>query len=177
MTSELKDLKKQERQIKSTFDGVRKFLDQFKTEKHAAQTATRLEMLETAMKKFYTVQQKLEIVQEEEDEETKESPEQHCERQQKRDDASAHCSLPGTNSRVKLPEIRLPSFGCLTREWVTFRDTFRSLIHLNDQLSTMDKFTYLRSSLTGDAFQEIASVDVTAALFRSMGSSPKTLRE
>ncbi|XP_055584794.1 uncharacterized protein LOC129737659 [Uranotaenia lowii] len=198
MTSELKDLKKQERQIKSTFDGVRKFLDQFKAEKHAAQIATRLEMLETAMKKFYTVQRKLEIVLEEEDEETKESPEQRCERQQKRDDASAvltcffedtYCelkaslkallplepdvtppqpttlpsNLPGTNSRVKLPEIRLPSFGGLTREWVTFRDTFRSLIHLNDQLSTMDKFTYLRSSLTGDAFQEIASVDVTAA--------------
>ncbi|XP_055591290.1 uncharacterized protein LOC129743332 [Uranotaenia lowii] len=198
MTSELKDLKKQERQIKSTFDGVRKFLDQFKAEKHAAQIATRLEMLETAMKKFYTVQRKLEIVQEEEDEETKESPEQRCERQQKRDDVSAvltcffedtyfelkaslkallpletdfpppqpttlPSSLPGTNSRVKLPEIRFPSFGGLTREWVTFRDTFRSLIHLNDQLSTMDKFTYLRSSLTGDAFQEIASVDVTAA--------------
>ncbi|XP_055603757.1 uncharacterized protein LOC129751989 [Uranotaenia lowii] len=198
MTSELKDLKKQERQIKSTFDGVRKFLDQFKAEKHAAQIATRLEMLETAMKKFYTVQRKMEIVLEEEDEEAKESPEQRCERQQKRDDASAvltcffedtYCelkaslkallpletditppqpttlpsNLPGTNSRVKLPEIRLPSFGGLTREWVTFRDTFRSLIHLNDQLSTMDKFTYLRSSLTGDAFQEIASVDVTAA--------------
>ncbi|XP_055634339.1 uncharacterized protein LOC129774601 [Toxorhynchites rutilus septentrionalis] len=54
-------------------------------------------------------------------------------------------------SRVKLPEIRLPSFGGKTRDWVTFRDMFRSLIHRNEQLTEMDKFTYLRSSLTDEA--------------------------
>ncbi|XP_055614939.1 uncharacterized protein LOC129761249 [Toxorhynchites rutilus septentrionalis] len=65
-------------------------------------------------------------------------------------------------SRVKLPEIRLPSFGGKTRDWVTFRDMFRSLIHRNEQLTEMDKFTYLRSSLTGEAFQEVNSIEMSA---------------
>lgn len=64
-------------------------------------------------------------------------------------------------SRVKLPEIRLPTFGGHLKDWVTFRDTFRSLIHNNPQLTEMDKFTYLRSSLSGEALQEINSVEMS----------------
>ncbi|XP_062533826.1 uncharacterized protein LOC134202861 [Armigeres subalbatus] len=67
----------------------------------------------------------------------------------------------GGLSRVKLPEIRLPSFCGQLREWVSFRDTFRSLIHNNQQLTEMDKFTYLRSSLSGEALQEINSVQMS----------------
>lgn len=70
-------------------------------------------------------------------------------------------AAPAAVSRVKLPEIRLPNFSGHLKEWVTFRDTFRSLIHDNQQLSAMDKFTYLRSSLTGEALQEINSVELT----------------
>ncbi|XP_065088566.1 uncharacterized protein LOC135710043 [Ochlerotatus camptorhynchus] len=46
-------------------------------------------------------------------------------------------------SKVKLPEIRLPSFGGRIKEWVTFRDSSRSLIHENKQLTDMDRFSYL----------------------------------
>ncbi|XP_058840265.1 uncharacterized protein LOC131695765 [Topomyia yanbarensis] len=67
-----------------------------------------------------------------------------------------------TFSKVKLPEIRLPSFSGKIFEWVTFRDTFQSLIHNNPQLTDMDRFTYLRSSLSGDALQEISSVGLSA---------------
>ncbi|XP_058456361.1 uncharacterized protein LOC131433782 [Malaya genurostris] len=70
--------------------------------------------------------------------------------------------MPTPVSRVRLPEIRLPSFGGKVREWVTFRDTFHSLIHNNNQLADVDKFTYLRSSLSGEALQEINSIELTA---------------
>lgn len=43
-----------------------------------------------------------------------------------------------------------------------FRDTFRSLIHANLQLPDIDKFTYLRSALSGNALQEIMSVKLSA---------------
>ncbi|XP_055645590.1 uncharacterized protein LOC129782412 [Toxorhynchites rutilus septentrionalis] len=69
----------------------------------------------------------------------------------------------GSFSKVKLPEINLPVFSGKIREWVTFRDTFRSLIHNNTQLTPMDRFTYLRSSLSGDALQKISSIEQTAA--------------
>ncbi|XP_055589698.1 uncharacterized protein LOC129741909 [Uranotaenia lowii] len=72
-------------------------------------------------------------------------------------------SASGNTSRVKLPEIRLPSFSGTIREWVTFRDSFRSLIHDNEHLTKMDKFTYLRSSLHGDALKEINNIELSEA--------------
>ncbi|XP_055614695.1 uncharacterized protein LOC129761019, partial [Uranotaenia lowii] len=78
-------------------------------------------------------------------------------------------SVLSTNSamsRVKLPEIQLPNFSGNIREWVTFRDMFQSLIHNNGQLSPIDKFTYLRSSVTDDALQEIGSIEITAANYQ-----------
>ncbi|XP_055605437.1 uncharacterized protein LOC129753629 [Uranotaenia lowii] len=72
-------------------------------------------------------------------------------------------SASGNTSRVKLPEIRLPSFSGTIREWVTFRDSFRSLIHDNEHLTKMDKFTYLRSSLQGDALKEINNIELSEA--------------
>ncbi|XP_062704057.1 uncharacterized protein LOC134286461 [Aedes albopictus] len=68
-----------------------------------------------------------------------------------------------TLSRVKLPEIKLPTFGGKLRDWVSYRDAFRSLIHQNRELTDMDKFTYLRSSLTGEALQEVSTVELSAA--------------
>ncbi|XP_058448801.1 uncharacterized protein LOC131428773 [Malaya genurostris] len=66
-------------------------------------------------------------------------------------------------SRVKLPEIRLPTFSGRMHEWVTFRDTFHSLIDQSSQLNEIDKFTYLRASLSGEALQEINRVEISAA--------------
>ncbi|XP_055614543.1 uncharacterized protein LOC129760887, partial [Uranotaenia lowii] len=69
-------------------------------------------------------------------------------------------------SRVKLPDIQLPKFGGKIREWVTFRDMFTSLINNNSQLSPIDKFSYLRSSVTDEALQEISSIEMTAANYQ-----------
>ncbi|XP_055604027.1 uncharacterized protein LOC129752265 [Uranotaenia lowii] len=65
--------------------------------------------------------------------------------------------------RVKLPELKLPTFSGRLPDWITFRDTFISMIHNNSHLSEIDKFAYLRTSLIGDALTEIASIDLTSA--------------
>ncbi|XP_058449170.1 uncharacterized protein LOC131429139 [Malaya genurostris] len=65
--------------------------------------------------------------------------------------------------RVKLPELKLPTFSGNLRDWITFRDTFKNLISDNTQLTDIDKFTYLRTSLSGEALQEISSIEQTAA--------------
>ncbi|XP_058817915.1 uncharacterized protein LOC131681229 [Topomyia yanbarensis] len=72
-------------------------------------------------------------------------------------------SIPESQLRVKLPELKLPIFSGKLREWITFRDSFVSMIHDNEHLSTIDKFTYLRTSLTSDALREIFSIELTAA--------------
>ncbi|XP_062538692.1 uncharacterized protein LOC134206967 [Armigeres subalbatus] len=66
-------------------------------------------------------------------------------------------------SKVKLPEIRLPTFSGKLRDWVSYRDAFQSLIHGSRELTDMDKFTYLRSSLSGEALQEVSSIELSAA--------------
>ena len=49
--------------------------------------------------------------------------------------------------KVKLPEIKLPEFDGSFDKWLTFRDTFVSLVHMNSSFSNIDKFHYLKSSI------------------------------
>ncbi|XP_055590454.1 uncharacterized protein LOC129742566 [Uranotaenia lowii] len=76
---------------------------------------------------------------------------------------SAPLETTSSLARVKLPEIRLPTFDGAVNHWLTFRDSFHSLIHSSEHLTEMDKFSYLRSALMGEALQEVSSVEMTAA--------------
>ncbi|XP_070508914.1 uncharacterized protein [Chironomus tepperi] len=49
--------------------------------------------------------------------------------------------------KVKLPEIKLPEFDGSFDKWLTFRDTYLSLVHTNSSFSNIDKFHYLKSSV------------------------------
>lgn len=63
--------------------------------------------------------------------------------------------------KVKLPPISLPNFYGSYNEWLTFRDTFLSLVHNNVNLDTIQKFIYLRSCLKGEALHIIESLETT----------------
>lgn len=65
-------------------------------------------------------------------------------------------------SRVKLPAINLPIFDGQISKWISFRDTFMSLIHNNVELSEIQKFHYLNSSLKGSALQSISAILTTS---------------
>ncbi|XP_037504566.2 uncharacterized protein LOC119379345 [Rhipicephalus sanguineus] len=52
---------------------------------------------------------------------------------------------------AKLPRLELVKFSGRRHEWQPFWELFEQVVHNNDQLSTLDKFHYLRASLTGDA--------------------------
>ncbi|XP_033229612.1 uncharacterized protein LOC117181154 [Belonocnema kinseyi] len=62
---------------------------------------------------------------------------------------------------VKLPTITLPKFDGTFKDWLPFRDTFKSLIHDNTRLLNIQKFHYLSSTLTGDAARVIQSLGVS----------------
>ncbi|KAH9645477.1 hypothetical protein HF086_003494, partial [Spodoptera exigua] len=66
------------------------------------------------------------------------------------------------NRLVKLPTIQLPKFNGTYDKWLEFRDTFSSLIHLNDQIDKINKFHYLRASLEGTAAVVIQSIEFSA---------------
>lgn len=69
---------------------------------------------------------------------------------------------PPQQTRVKLPEIKLPNFDGTIREWPAFRDSFQSLIASNPQLSDVDKFSYLLSSLSKEAKRMVEVIEVTS---------------
>ncbi|XP_018404139.1 PREDICTED: uncharacterized protein LOC108780820 [Cyphomyrmex costatus] len=64
-------------------------------------------------------------------------------------------------SRVRLPKLNLPTFSGSYEEWFPFYDNFSSVIHNNATLSNIQKFQYLRASLTGEASNIINALEMT----------------
>ncbi|CAF1317164.1 unnamed protein product [Didymodactylos carnosus] len=65
-------------------------------------------------------------------------------------------------SNVRLPKLEIEKFDGETLKWKAFWGVFVSAIHENSTLNVIEKFTYLRSQLNGDAFKLIASYPVAA---------------
>lgn len=68
---------------------------------------------------------------------------------------------------ARLPKISLPSFSGNYMEWIPFRDIFVSLVHNNESLTRVQKFYYLRGSLSGEAASLIRTIAATEANYDS----------
>jgi len=66
------------------------------------------------------------------------------------------------SSGVRLPTIELPKFKGDIADWLSFRDTFESLIHRNETIDPIQKFHYLKASLEGSAAQIIKSLEFSS---------------
>jgi len=64
---------------------------------------------------------------------------------------------------VKLPKLTLKKFNGDLTKWTTFWDSYETSIHLNSQLSNIDKFIYLNSLLEGPASESVSGLRLTAA--------------
>lgn len=64
-------------------------------------------------------------------------------------------------SKTKLPELCLPSFNGELQHWKEFSETFKSIVHENSRLSNVDKFSYLRTKLTGEPLSIVKSYKLT----------------
>ena len=69
-------------------------------------------------------------------------------------------SLPPVNS--KLDKVKLKIFYGAHEEWQSYWETFESLVH-NTNLPVINKFTYLRNSLRGEAYKVINGYALTSA--------------
>jgi len=59
---------------------------------------------------------------------------------------------------IQLPKIQLPKFDGDILRWITFRDTYISLVHDNVTLTNIEKFHYLVSSVRGSASAVVRSI-------------------
>ncbi|XP_068987466.1 uncharacterized protein [Bombus flavifrons] len=72
------------------------------------------------------------------------------------------CVKPETTP-ITLPEVRLPQFDGALENWTYFYDTFSSTVDRNENLTNVQKFQHLRSSITGRAARSIQSLELTEA--------------
>ena len=63
--------------------------------------------------------------------------------------------------QVKLPVVQLPTFDGKIEEWKRYFETFKALVHDHTELSNIQKYQYLTSSLTGTAAKLIESIDIS----------------
>ncbi|CAH0715627.1 unnamed protein product, partial [Brenthis ino] len=69
--------------------------------------------------------------------------------------------LGNMHQSVKLPTINLPTFDGSYEQWLEFKNTYLSLVHTSNNISTIQKFHYLKSSLKGPAVLVIDSLEFT----------------
>ncbi|XP_058828105.1 uncharacterized protein LOC131687998 [Topomyia yanbarensis] len=76
--------------------------------------------------------------------------------------ANSNTVPPATNHHLRLPKIDLPKFNGDFSRWMTYRDTFQSMIHVNAEIPAVVKLQYLLQSLEGEAKKPFESTDVIA---------------
>lgn len=63
---------------------------------------------------------------------------------------------------IKLPELNIPLFSGSYTEWSSFYDIYTSLVHNNDNLSAIENFFHLRSSLVKSTADCIKNIETTS---------------
>ena len=63
---------------------------------------------------------------------------------------------------VKLPKIKIKVFDGDAVNWKTFIEAFDATVHARSDISSIEKFTYLRGYLTGSALQTIEGMPLTS---------------
>lgn len=63
---------------------------------------------------------------------------------------------------AKLPKLNIPTFTGNLKDWHTFNDLYKSLIHTNDSLTSSEKFQYLLSLLSGEALTLIKNLPLSS---------------
>ncbi|XP_046810004.1 uncharacterized protein LOC124420590 [Lucilia cuprina] len=81
------------------------------------------------------------------------------------DNSIMNQSINNSSHLRSLPKITLPKFSGSYHDWRPFHDLFTSMIHSNSDLTAVEKFYYLKSSLSGEALQCISNLPVSSENF------------
>ncbi|XP_058827444.1 uncharacterized protein LOC131687377 [Topomyia yanbarensis] len=171
----IQNLKTRRRSIATSFNLIRRFVAEYNAERDAAEVPVRIEAIVSLWADFNTVQAELETTDESPDAlegYLKERAEfeslfymikgfllQHVPAT-----TTTVAPTPQINptNRVKLPDVKLPIFEGKFETWLNFHDLFVSLVHSSTDLSSIQKFYYLRSSLGGEALKLIQTIPISA---------------
>lgn len=69
---------------------------------------------------------------------------------------TGNSSTVSTNyQKLKLPQAVLPTFNGRVEEWLSFKDTFHTMIHKRDDIANVEKLQYLKSVLKDEALRKV----------------------
>ena len=81
-------------------------------------------------------------------------------------ETTATVSVNEQVSRVRLPKLEIKKFDGNLAKWREFWDSYECAIHKNDKLSEIDKFSYLRGLLEGQASTAISGFALTGVNYK-----------
>lgn len=176
----LRNLQIAQRRIIASFKLIKEFVEGYKDEQNA-EVPVRLESVIDLWQEFGKVQAELETLDDAPDALDKHLKDraqfetayyhvkgfliQHCPTPLPSSSGVAMSAPPTQShdiSHVKLPDIKLPVFKGDFEHWLNFHDLFISLVHSSTELSNIQKFYYLRSSLGGEALERIQHLEISA---------------
>ena len=62
---------------------------------------------------------------------------------------------------MKLPKLEIKRFGGDPKEYKSFKDSFEIAVYQRSNIAEVEKFTYLKSLLTGEASRAVKGLAVT----------------
>ncbi|XP_066596263.1 uncharacterized protein [Prorops nasuta] len=68
--------------------------------------------------------------------------------------------------RIKLPIAQLPKFSGEIESWLSYKNTFITMIDLREDITDLQKFLYLKDSLKGEALNKINIYDTSDASYK-----------
>lgn len=178
---ELKNLIRKRGAIKAALTRVRTFINKFNPREEAITLLQfRQEELPQINKKFDDIQCEIELLDCNNDEEAEKEREtfeseyfsirsamqEIINSEKNSHNSSLHNSSVNTivtSHRAALAPISLPQFNGNILEWEPFFDCFKVLVHNEDYYSPAQKFSYLRSTLSGPALDMIKSIPMSEA--------------
>lgn len=176
----IKLLKTKQKSFLASFALIKTFVDKYEEDRDVNEIPVRLDNLNELWRDFKLVQAELETLDLDEDSvddqlKVRTDFETHFYRvkgfllSQNKTPAtptlnasSSTPHIPASPSHVRLPDVKLPVFNGNLDSWLNFHDLFVSLVHASPELSSIQKFYYLRSSLTGDALKLIQTIKLSA---------------
>lgn len=173
----VRHLKLRLRSISASFFLIKNFVDHYEEEKDAPEVAVRLESLVDLWNDYLKVQTELESLDEASiEDQLKQRSDMESQYYRVKGfllnkspiapppspalPPSAQPHAPSTH--VRLPDVKLPVFNGSLEHWLNFHDLYISLVHSSQDLSSIQKFYYLRSSLSGEALKLIQTIPITA---------------
>jgi hypothetical protein len=157
---------------KSAFTRLEKFIDNYEADPKPEQLIVRLKLTNENWERYNNAQEGLEEVGHD-----------SIDPQQRDDMEERYCHITGfiqtklkeleikegpevnanlePVARAKLPQLSIPKFSGNLQDWVTFKDTFLSIVGDSTNIPNIQKFHYLLSAINGDAKRVIQHIPVS----------------